>query len=437
MKQLTQNQLIGERGELLAGERAMSMGFAFDQKGRLETGVDGMLELREPRTGRMLAKWIGAQVKTTERGTYSYEDDEGFEYLLRSEDLIYWRGSNIPVIIVLIRLDTHEMFWKQVDAGPSAEPRRLKFDKKADRFDKSAADRIAALCIERDKLGTYVPPMLSGEGVHINMLQVVLPEKIFVADSLFANGRDALAELDGDAPFDWVIRDRRFLSFRDPEGTQLMEVIDEGTLETVETTAISASDDTDDENAFIELLGRTLRVQFDDQLSFDRESKALYFRAKAMNKGLRYPYRSLINETSALVVAPWVRKKDGEVGNVRHHAFVPRFHRIGDDWFLTVTPTFVFTRDGYRPHGFSSNLLAGKKKMEKNGAVRGQFLMWRFLLSGAGQPQSDLLSTAQPANGPLRFEALEPIQMPMAVPEEAWKKEDPNAESMEDSEWLL
>jgi hypothetical protein len=67
-----------------------------------------------------------------------------------------------------------------------------------------------------------------------------------------------------------------------------MDVIDEGTLETVETTAISASDDTDDENAFIELLGRTLRVQFDDQLSFDRESKALYFRAKAMNKGLRY-----------------------------------------------------------------------------------------------------------------------------------------------------
>jgi hypothetical protein len=75
--------------------------------------------------------------------------------------------------------------------------------------------------------------------------------------------------------------------------------------------------------------------------------------------------------------------------------------------------------------------------MENNGAVRGQFLMWRFLLSGAGQPQSDLLSTVNPARGPLCFEVLEPIQMPMAVPEEAWKKEDPNAESMEDHEWFL
>jgi hypothetical protein len=188
MKQLSLSQLIGERGELLAGERAMSMGFAFDQKGRLETGVDGMLELRDPRTGRMLTKWIGAQVKTTENGRYSYEDDVGFEYLLNPEHLIYWRGSNLPLIIVLVRLDTAEMYWKQVDAGSSSEPRRLHFDKNADRFDKSAADRIAALCIERDKLGTYVPPMLSGEGVHINMLQVVLPEKIFVATSLFATG---------------------------------------------------------------------------------------------------------------------------------------------------------------------------------------------------------------------------------------------------------
>jgi hypothetical protein len=303
MKKLSQNQLVGERGELLAGERAMSMGFAFDQKGRLETGVDGMLELRDPRAGRMMAKWVGAQIKTTENDRYSYEDANGFEYLLDPEDLVYWRGSNLPVIIVLVRLSTSEMYWKQVDAGPASEPRRLRFDKNPDRFDKSAADRIAALCIERDKLGTYVPPMLSGEGIHINMLSVVLPEKIYVAASLFASGRDAFAELDEDAPFDWVIRNRRFLSFRDPEGTALMEVLDEGTVETVETSAISASDDLDDENAFIELLGRTLRVQFEDRLSFDRESRALYFRAKAMNKGWRYSYRSLINETSALVVA--------------------------------------------------------------------------------------------------------------------------------------
>ena len=70
MKKLTASQLIGQRGEFLVAERAMAIGFAFDVRSRLETGVDGMLELRDPKTGRMLAQWIGAQVKTTESGTY-------------------------------------------------------------------------------------------------------------------------------------------------------------------------------------------------------------------------------------------------------------------------------------------------------------------------------------------------------------------------------
>jgi hypothetical protein len=61
MKKLTASQLIGQRGEFLVAERAMAIGFAFDVRSRLETGVDGMLELRDPKTGRMLAQWIGAQ----------------------------------------------------------------------------------------------------------------------------------------------------------------------------------------------------------------------------------------------------------------------------------------------------------------------------------------------------------------------------------------
>jgi len=58
------------------------MGFAFHAQNRLETGVDGLMELRDPRTGQTLAKWIGVQVKTTDAGSYSYEDTSGFEYLL-------------------------------------------------------------------------------------------------------------------------------------------------------------------------------------------------------------------------------------------------------------------------------------------------------------------------------------------------------------------
>jgi hypothetical protein len=349
MKKLTANQLTGQRGEFLVAERAMAMGFAFDVRSRLETGIDGMLELRDPKTGRMLAQWIGAQVKTTDSASFSREDERGFDYLLNFEDLEYWRGANNPVILVLVRLDGNEMYWKVVDPAPSAEPCRIHFEKANDRFETGAADRIAALCISRDKLGTYVPPMLEGENVHINMVRIVLPEKMYAAASLFASGREAareLAKFDGHASYDWVIRDRRFISFRNPEGGPLMDVLDEGSLELIDTSSVSFSDDIDDENAFIELLGRTLSAQLDDELSFDRESRGLYFRAKSLNRGRKYRYRSLINETAADVVSVWRRSKDNEIGSIRHHAFVPRFHRIGDEWLLTVSPTFVFTKDG-------------------------------------------------------------------------------------------
>ena len=56
-------------------------------------------------------------------------------YLLKPDDLAYWRGSNIPVILVLVRLSDNSMFWKPVDAGSAVEPRRLRFDKAQDRLD--------------------------------------------------------------------------------------------------------------------------------------------------------------------------------------------------------------------------------------------------------------------------------------------------------------
>lgn len=438
MKKLSQNQLTGHRGELIAAERTLAMGFAFEGRNRLETGIDGLIELRNPETGQTLAKWIGAQVKTTEAGQYSREDDQTFEYLLRPEDLEYWRGSNIPVIIVLVRLSDHSMFWQPVDAGSLQEPRRLTFSKSRDAFEVSAADKIAALCIDKTTLGSFVPPMLSGEPVHLTMVRVILPEEVFVGASLFASRRDAARELvgnDPNAPFDWVVRDRRFLSFRDPRGTALTEIVDAGSVEAVETSIVALPESTDEEHVFVDLLAKTLSTQLDADLSFDRETRALYFRAPDQNVGRTYHYRSLVNETSADVVSVW-RAKDGNVGSVRHHAFVPRFQRIGDEWYLSISPTFIFTRDGFRPHHNAGPLIAGKKKLEKNGAIRGQFAMWRHLLVSTGTAREDLFIQRH-ADAPLKFEALEPVQMPRAVPEAAWQRDDPNAKNMVVSEGLL
>jgi hypothetical protein len=342
------------------------------------------------------------------------------------------------VIIVVVRLSDQSIYWKDVSSGAQGDERRLQFDKVADRLDGSSIDRLAQLAVERGKLGSFVPPMRSGEPAHLNLMRILLPEEIFVADSPFKSGRDAMPTLLGQDGryFDWVIRGRRFVSFRDPRGTALEKIVDLDTVEAVDIALVAMNDDPEDEVIVIELLRRTLEEQFSDDLAFDKDARAFHFRAPEPLTPREYRYRSLKEMTSATVVQLYPdRKKPDRLHNVRHHAFAPRFERIGDDWYISITPTFFFTENGSRPHRFASTLLTGKKRLDRNGSVRGQMLLWRHLLlnNDAGEDRAPSLFNLEPegdARQVLKFEALEPVIMDVAVPEDAWVQSDPNAKRM-------
>ena len=438
-KRLSQNQINGQRGELLVADRTLAMGFAFHALNRLEAGVDGVMELRDPTTQAMLGQWVGVQVKTTAAGAYTREDAEGFEYLLDPSDLAYWRQANIPLILVLVRLSDNSMYWAEIGSARFDEPRRLHVSKSKDAFLTTAADCVAALTVDKDRIGSFVPPMLGGEVGHLNLVRMILPDEIFVARSSFKSMREATKEMlraPGRPFFDWILRDGAYWSFRDPRTGPMAEVVDADTVEAVETEIVALPDDPDDESAVIDLLRRSVEAQLYDQLVFDKDSRALYFRAEAAGKARTYVYRSLQQATSAEVVK--LIKKQGREDIMRHHAFTPRYQRLGDDWFVSIQPTFVFTADGHRPHPASSLLLSGKKKLEKEGAVRGQIIMWRHLLIESGKPARSLFDDAdRDPRARIRFEALEPVVLPISVPEEVWKRDDPNAANMVAPEGLL
>ena len=111
-KSITSSQLLGEIGEAAVRLRFLNIGFQFDVRSRLEAGIDGIAEVMDK--GKPLARMIAVQVKATESVRYSAEDDTGFNYLLRQADLEYWRGSNLPIIIVLYRRSDETYFWTQV-----------------------------------------------------------------------------------------------------------------------------------------------------------------------------------------------------------------------------------------------------------------------------------------------------------------------------------
>jgi hypothetical protein len=432
-KRITDSQVLGELGETAIKKIVLEMHFIYDPRGRLEAGTDGIIELRDPKSGAPLGKLLGVQVKSTESGQYTRENDRSFEYLLKPDDLKYWRNSNIPVIIVLWRKSDATAYWKEVTDCVKGDERRLKFDKSADVFDACCADRIGSLTIDRRTHGVFPPPLNQGEEAIINLLRIKLPEEIFLATSPFGSGRDAIPELvkHNDPRFDWVIRKRRFVSFFDPKQYSTRAIVDVDQVEAIDTELFAFNDDIDDSNDMSDLLRRTTERQTSAELSYLRKERLFHFRATNINRSRSYRYIANVNETSARVVSAYANKKNPQGhGYVRHHAARLRFERLADEWFAVIDPDFYFTKDGFQPHRFPETLLAGKKRLERNAAVRGQVIMWQHLLVESGKRAMGLFDADFP-EPVLQFERLPVIQLSQAVPESSWTRTDPRAKDME------
>lgn len=428
-KVITKAQLAGDQGEAFIHERTNAMGFLFKPYGQPEAGIDGILEIRDPVTGQVSGQLVAVQVKTTQQGGIASESESGFDYLIDARDAEYWRGSNVPVILVVLNLAKREAYWKDVRSGEGPEKRRLKFTKATDAFDVVARDAIAALCVSKGQWGVWFPPMKGEESGHLNLVEVILPQKAYIAPSPFMTGRQAVAELlkeDEWPPDDWIIRGGLLTSFRNPEGTALESIIDAGGIEEVDAEGIAYPDDEADERAIIELLRRTLSAQLDGLLYYDRKRKLYHFPAKPETIEQTYNYTSLKVKTSADVVKRY--EKDGKTIYVRHHAFEPRFWRLDDRWLLSISPTFVFTWDGFKPDKFESCRIAGKKKLEVNSSLLGQFVMWRHLLTQLGVPREADLFEKDAAPIPdqlLNFRPIDTLALERGVPDDLWRASEP------------
>jgi hypothetical protein len=104
----------------------------------------------------------------------------------------------------------------------------------------------------------------------------------------------------------------------------------------------------------------------------------------------------------------------------RHSAFGGRFVRYGSIWYLQITPTYHFTRDGERLSRYAPDLLSGIKRLETNQAVRGQVIMWAHLLT-----ERSLFDM-----GPqfLDFGSLLDFELDVGLDDDAWLKHEDDPE---------
>ena len=422
-KRITSNQLLGERGEAAVRTRFLSMSFQFDGRSRLEAGIDGIAEVMIE--GEPQARMIAVQIKTTDQGTYSSESETGFTYLIRPEDLNYWRNSNIPVILVLYRISDESYYWKDVSLGFGDDARKLQFNKATDVLDRYAVDRLAALTVPKQGAGYYVPPLGGGEDALVNMLPIKLPDEIFVASTSY-DGKKATTILveSSDTPrFDWAIKGRSFWSFHDPRSEVTQHIVDLDQVEAIDTASIAFHEDIQEQYNFAFLLRNTLQHQFRDELRWDKNKKLFHFLAREKNTPREFKYDSAKKKATTTVVNVAYQKANPErVAFVRHHAFIPKFECFGDEWNLIITPTYHFTTNGFIPHSYPDALLSGKKRLDNNAALRGQLIMWHRLLSRGSNTVKGLFDNDAAETPVLSFGAPPVLRLPTTVPEDAWGK---------------
>lgn len=433
-KILTDNQLMGELGEAAVRMRFLSIGFQFDVRSRLEAGIDGIAEVMidgEP-TARMLA----VQVKSTRSAKYTSEDDGGFTYLLNSKDLEYWKNSNLPVILILYRESDDTFFWNEIVIQPGIEQRRVTFSKSKDMLNKDAIDRLAALTVPKSGFGYYVPPLRGGEKALVNLLPLILPPEIFVASSPYESGRAIVVLHDQDETprFDWTIKGGTFWSFHDPRETSTRVLVDIDQVEGIDTSLLAFHDDIEEQHNFAFLLRKTLQHQVQRDLAWDKDGRLFYFRALHPNQSRTYHYQSTKNKAKADVVSvAWNSTEQAKVSFVRHHAFIPRFECMMDQWLLMINPTYHFTFDGFQRHSHPHALLSGKKRLDNNASLRGQLIMWHRFVTEYEDANAGLFASLDPVEKPtLKFEAPPEIELPTTVPEDVWGKPKGRGEEASD-----
>lgn len=137
MKKLTDNALLGEQGASLISLAISKMGFVWRPTSQHDTGIDGEIEIRDSATGAVSGLIIKVQSKALT--VLPNDSEDGFDYWPTQADVEYWLGHNVPVILVVSRPATNDVFWQTVErpSGPTS-PKKFHFSKSNDRLDASS-----------------------------------------------------------------------------------------------------------------------------------------------------------------------------------------------------------------------------------------------------------------------------------------------------------
>lgn len=419
-KTISVQGLTGQKGVNFIERIVLEMESRWTPSGPNEVGIDGYIELFDPVSRKPLGLTLAAQSKVVNA---IVDSGATFDYRCAPHDVEYWISGNMPVILVVSSVAGGEAYWVSVKDRfkgwtPDAST-TITFAKTTQRFSKDCLQDLITVGAPRG--GLHLAPARKTETLHSNLLRVdAFPDRLYVAGTdcrrpgdVWSLLRKGQREVDGG----WVLRDKRMLSFHDLSEEPWLSVCHEGTVEAFPTSDWSDSADPDRQRAFVHLLNQTLRAQLGPEVRYWPKEECFAM----MGKPRKMTYRSLRRKSRITVVSQFSKTADdGRVFEWRRHmAFRGYFRLLDGEWFLEITPTYRFTRDGYDLDMFHENRLKGIKQLEGNRAVLSGVLFWADYI----RPRADLFAGAGP---PIRFGELALLVSPVGVDDKRWLSDDPD-----------
>lgn len=426
-KTISTQGLTGQRGINFIENVVLGMDSRWTPSGPNEVGIDGYIELFDPSSHEPLGLTVAVQSKVVSSiaGT-----NPTFDYWCDVNDLEYWLRGNTPVILVVSSPVSNEGYWIWVqdyfkDWSPAAST-RVAFVKALHRFSQDSFRQLAAIAAPRQ--GLYLAPSRRTEILHTNLLALDgFSPRVFVASTECRSPREIWALLNeskSEPRSGWVLWEKKVISFDDLGEAPWSSVCDRGTVEGFATAEWSDSIDPQRQHLFVYLLNQTLRVQLGSGARYWPEEDCFAI------AGLphKLSYRSLRRSSKLSVVSGFTSKAaDGrEFYHQRHLAFRGQFRFLDGHWYLEITPTYRFTRDGFALDRFHEGRLRGIKRIEGNRAVLSSVLFWADYL----RPRQGLFAGKEP---PLRFGNLLTFPLSVGIDDQSWLSYDPSFAETQDS----
>lgn len=242
------------------------------------------------------------------------------------------------------------------------------------------------------------------ETLYPNILEIVLPVVVYVGeiginrDEIITKSWETEYKLKKSTPDrtlisrafeyknilysrDWHVFEKKIISFKslDDNNEPLSKLVETGSVEEY-TLEEFVQIGYKYESALAQLIENTIKeLLVNKDIQWLRKERMFRFRPPKLPSERKISWKNKKSATRTVVKEVW-NKEGTQIMHFQQLSFKIQTFLSELKWYISVTPTWSYTYNGYLNHKMESNLITQKKKLETNNAVYQHFMFISYCM---------------------------------------------------------